>query len=76
IYLTDANSKQGPRRQLVATKRVYLGPVTGDRCRFAISVDPFWMRRYDESTCEMEPPTPGTPITLEITNGPTINFTW
>ncbi|MCR4816683.1 MAG: glycoside hydrolase family 3 C-terminal domain-containing protein, partial [Bacteroidales bacterium] len=46
IYLTDANSKQGPRRQLVATKRVYLGPVTGDRCRFAISVDPFWMRRY------------------------------
>ncbi len=76
IYLTDAKSKQGPRRQLVATKRVYLGPVTGDRCRFAISVDPFWMRRYDESTGEMEPPTPGTPITLEITNGPTINFTW
>ena len=74
IYLTDANSKQGPRRQLVATKRVYLGP--GDRCRFAISVDPFWMRRYDESTGEMEPPAPGTPITLEITNGPTINFTW
>ena len=76
IYLTDANSKQGPRRQLVATKRVYLGPVTGDRCRFAISVDPFWMRRYDEGTGEMEPPVPGTPITLEITNGPTINFTW
>lgn len=76
IYLTDANSKQGPRRQLVATKRVYLGPVTGDRCRFSISVDPFWMRRYDESTGEMEPPVPGTPITLEITNGPTINFTW
>ena len=74
IYLTDANSKQGPRCQLVATKRVYLGP--GDRCRFAISVDPFWMRRYDESTGEMEPPAPGTPITLEITNGPTINFTW
>ena len=76
IYLTDANSKQGPRRQLVATKRVYLGPVTGDRCRFAISVDPFWMRRYNEVSDEMEPPVPGTPITLEITNGPTINFTW
>ena len=75
IYLTDPDSKQGPRRQLIATQRVYLGP-TEDRCRFAIPIDPFWLRRYNEQTDEMELPQAGIPMTLQLMNGPTLKFTW
>ncbi|MCR5192669.1 MAG: glycoside hydrolase family 3 C-terminal domain-containing protein [Bacteroidales bacterium] len=76
IYLTDPDSKQGPRRQLVATERVYLGPSTGDRCRFTIPIDPFWLRRYNEHSDTLELPPAGTPMTLSLMNGPTIRFIW
>ncbi len=78
IYLTDPDSKQGPHRQLVATQRVCLDSATEgrDRCRFAIPVDPFWLRRYNEQSDEMELPPSGTPMTLQIMNGPAIKFNW
>ena len=77
IYL-EGDGLTAPRRQLVATERVFLELVTGgrDRCRFSIPIDPFWLRRYNEQTDTMELPPAGTPMRLSIPNGPSIDFVW
>jgi len=67
-----------PRRQLVATQRVYLDERTHgrNRCRFSIPIDPFWLRHYDETTGEMAMPATGTTFRLQIAGGPRLKFTW
>ena len=77
IYL-EGDGITAPRRQLVATQRVCLELTTAgrDRCHFTIPIDPFWLRRYNTETDEMELPPAGTPMKLQIMNGPTIAFNW
>lgn len=77
IYL-EGDGITAPRRQLVAVQHAHLdlrAPVRS-RTRFAIDIDPFWLRRYNENTDTMELPPAGTPMTLKIMNGPGITFTW
>ncbi|MBR3529656.1 MAG: glycoside hydrolase family 3 C-terminal domain-containing protein [Bacteroidales bacterium] len=77
IYL-EGDGITAPRRQLVAVQHAHLdlrAPVRS-RTRFAIDIDPFWLRRYNENTDTMELPPAGTPMTLKIMNGPSITFTW
>ena len=77
IYL-EGDGITAPRRQLVAVQHAHLdlrAPVRS-RTRFAIDIDPFWLRRYNENTDTMERPPAGTPMTLKIMNGPGITFTW
>ena len=77
IYL-EGDGLTAPRRQLVATERVFLELVTGgrNRCRFSIPIDHFWLRRYNEATGQMELPPAGTPMRLSIPNGPSVDFVW
>ena len=76
IYL-EGDGVTSPLRQLVATQREILELVgRRNRCRFAIPIDPFWLRRYNEQSDEMELPPSGTPMTLQIMNGPALKFNW
>ncbi len=77
IYL-KGDGTTAPLRQLVATQRerLELSKTGRDRCRFDIAIDPFWLRRYNDMTDDMELPSAGTPLTLEIQDGPSIHFTW
>ena len=58
VYLVG-NDPQDPRKQLV-------GIYDGNGEYFNIHLDPFWLRRYNEKTGEMEPPKPGTPLHLLV----------
>ncbi len=77
VYL-DGDGITSPRRQLVALQKVYVDAITGNRnpIHFEIPIDPFWLRRYNEQTDEMELPPAGTPMKLHIMNGPEIEFVW
>ena len=77
VYL-EGDGITAPRSQLVAVQNATLELITAgcDRYRFSMPIDPFWLRRYNEATDAMELPPAGTPITLKITNGPRVTFTW
>ena len=55
----NPEKKMSPRKQLV-------GIDYGDGDFFEIPLDPFWLRRYNETTGEMEFPQPGTPLHLLV----------
>ena len=77
VYL-EGDGITAPRRQLVAVQNATLELITPgrNRCRFSIPIDPFWLRRYNEQTDQMELPPAGTPMRLSIPNGPTVDFVW
>ena len=58
VYLVG-DDPLSPRKQLV-------GIDYGDGDFFEIPLDPFWLRRYNETTGEMEYPQPGTPLHLLV----------
>ena len=58
VYLVG-DGPQVPRKQLV-------GIYNGNREYFNIHLDPFWLRRYNEKTGEMELPKHGTPLHLLV----------
>lgn len=58
VYLVG-DDPLSPRKQLV-------GIDYGDGDFFEIPLDPFWLRRYNETTGEMEFPQPGTPLHLLV----------
>ena len=58
VYLVG-DDPQAPRKQLV-------GIYNGNGEYFNIHLDPFWLRRYNEKTIEMELPKPGTPLHLLV----------
>ena len=58
VYLVG-DGPQAPRKQLV-------GIYNGNGEYFSIHLDPFWLRRYNEKTGEMELPKPGTPLHLLV----------
>ncbi len=58
VYYED-DDPQGPRMTLVG--------IDDGGCGWAeIPIDPFWLRKYNEATGEMEYPKPGTPIHLWV----------
>ncbi len=77
VYL-EGDGITAPRRQLVAVQNATLELITAgrNRCRFSIPIDPFWLRRYNEQTGQMELPPAGTPMRLSIPNGPSLDFVW
>ena len=77
VYL-EGDGITAPRRQLVAVQNATLELITAgrNRCRFSIPIDPFWLRRYNEATDQMELPPAGTPMRLSIPNGPSVDFVW
>ena len=77
VYL-EGDGITAPRRQLVAVQNATLELITAgrNRCRFSIPIDPFWLRRYNEATGQMELPPAGTPMRLSIPNGPSVDFVW
>ena len=58
VYLAG-DDPQDPLKQLVGISSDY-----GEY--FSIHLDPFWLRRYNETTGEMELPKPGTPLHLLV----------
>ena len=58
VYLAG-DDPQDPLKQLVGIASDY-----GEY--FSIHLDPFWLRRYNETTGEMELPKPGTPLHLLV----------
>ena len=77
VYL-EGDGITAPRRQLVAVQNATLELITAgrNRCRFSIPIDPFWLRRYNEASGQMELPPAGTPMRLSIPNGATVDFVW
>ena len=77
VYL-EGDGITAPRRQLVAVQNATLELITPgrNRCRFSIPIAPFWLRRYNEATGQMELPPAGTPMRLSIPNGATVDFVW
>ena len=58
VYYED-DDPQGPRMTLVG--------IDDGGCGWAeIPIDPFWLRKYNEATGEMDYPKPGTPIHLWV----------
>ena len=59
VYYEEDDDPQGPRMTLVG--------IDDGGCGWAeIKIDPFWLRRYNEKTGEMEYPKAGTPIRLWV----------
>jgi hypothetical protein len=75
IYL-EGDGVTAPRRQLVAVQSVWLNASIRNRYRFEIPIDPFWLRRYSDTSDTMDLPASGTQMTLSIYNGPSVNFVW
>lgn len=53
VYASNPADPQGPRRQLVGFKRVWLHP--GQAKPFDITIEPFFLRPFDENTQEPGP---------------------
>ena len=53
-----------PKKSLVGFQKFYL--LEGDSYDFQITLDPFWLRLFDEERQEMVEPPAGTRFVLEV----------
>ena len=59
VYYEEDDDPEGPRKTLVGIDEGSCGWIE-------IEIDPFWLRRYNETTGRMEYPKPGTPLRLWV----------
>ena len=64
VYLSTPDRAGSPKKSLVAFQKI--GLFEGRTGEFQISIDPFWLRVYDEERQEMVEPPAGTRFVLEV----------
>ena len=63
VYASNPNDPQGPRQQLVGFQRVWLS--AGEHTPFDITIEPFFLRPFDDSTQEPGAIPDPTELTIE-----------
>ena len=64
VYLSTPDRAGSPKKSLVAFQKI--GLVEDQTEEFQISIDPFWLRVFDEERQEMVEPPAGTRFVLEV----------
>lgn len=64
VYLSTPDRPGSPKKSLVAFQKI--GLVEDQTEEFQISIDPFWLRVFDEERQEMVEPPAGTRFVLEV----------
>ena len=79
-YLSTPDVAGSPRKSLVGFQKFYL--YVGKSCDFQITLDPFWLRVFDEKRQELVEPPAGTRFVLEVgfssadPEAKKLEFTW
>ena len=80
VYLSTPDRAGSPKKSLVAFQKI--GLVEDQTEEFQISIDPFWLRVFDEERQEMVEPPAGTRFVLEVgfssadPEAKKLEFTW
>ena len=64
VYLSYPKDKKAPQKTLVGIAKVDV-PINGES-EFNISIDRFWLRKFDETTGEMKEPKHGEKMILQV----------
>ena len=66
VYLKNENDTDAPYKQLVGLASVDFRKGEPTRKPFKIELDPFWFRKFNPETGQMEEPKDGTPFTIQV----------
>ena len=64
VYVSNTADSLAPRRSLVGFCKIALA--RNQTRHFSITIDPYWLRQFNEETQEMSDPEPGTPLLMQV----------